>query len=743
MAEYEIVKGFQTKDGLALYDYDSLYNKPIVVKTVNNISPDELGNVQVTVNEESGFSPTVEATQVEEGVLITITNQDGTTETLLPKGEKGESGVYIGSGEMPEGYNVQIDPDGDAPLPYYKPRITQTSSHVIKIEQIPSEDGLQEVEPVEVILPDTINQTVKTGLTVAIIGDSISTFKNKNAYEIVITEEDVGKQLFSYITHYDVYKDTAATSLTNKTISKDGINSNYLIQPSDIGTQLSFIPSSEDVGKKIGIPKNYNDSNDTEKTWWQVAADHLGFEPIVASWSGSSITSHEATESYLKCAHAWHDHTIRKIGKRIPGTTNRIAPDVVLIYRGTNDLSHSDKVRLTSNYYNTVNWDYPSTDALTTTTYGYQEGLALTIQKIRKTYPNTKIVLCTCNVFKRKIYSSFPTRNNYFSLPQMNNAIRQTADFFGCHLIELDKCGITWENCYSEGYITDSSTKPTHPNTKGHQLMGKQAISDLLNRLHILDIEHIEDVIIFENTETEPEEPEVSTNIAILGTYMEGYYVKSGSGELAQSASYFIYKDVPIEAGAIYNVPYCRNYAFYDENGATVKAANTITDDGFTTATLSEAFITSPTGAVTLTATYRVSEIAPEDVTITKREAITEEPEEEINLISTGVLIDNCLVASKTGFLDFDNTVYFVYVVPVKEAVTYSIPEGRNYMFYDVNPYIDGIYNSEATILSSVGSTGSSSSTAQASAPIGASYLAVTYKYADIDPQYVVIKEQI
>jgi hypothetical protein len=29
---------------------------------------------------------------------------------------KGESGVYVGSGEMPEGYNVQIDPNGDADI---------------------------------------------------------------------------------------------------------------------------------------------------------------------------------------------------------------------------------------------------------------------------------------------------------------------------------------------------------------------------------------------------------------------------------------------------------------------------------------------------------------------------------------------------------------------------------------------------------------------------------------------------
>lgn len=30
-----------------------------------------------------------------------------------PQGEKGDSGVYVGSGDMPDGYNVQIDPDGE------------------------------------------------------------------------------------------------------------------------------------------------------------------------------------------------------------------------------------------------------------------------------------------------------------------------------------------------------------------------------------------------------------------------------------------------------------------------------------------------------------------------------------------------------------------------------------------------------------------------------------------------------
>lgn len=32
------------------------------------------------------------------------------------RGPHGVSGVYVGSGDMPEGYNVQIDPDGTPDL---------------------------------------------------------------------------------------------------------------------------------------------------------------------------------------------------------------------------------------------------------------------------------------------------------------------------------------------------------------------------------------------------------------------------------------------------------------------------------------------------------------------------------------------------------------------------------------------------------------------------------------------------
>jgi hypothetical protein len=40
----------------------------------------------------------------------------GPTGATGPQGPQGVSGVYVGSGDMPEGYNVQIDPDGEDSL---------------------------------------------------------------------------------------------------------------------------------------------------------------------------------------------------------------------------------------------------------------------------------------------------------------------------------------------------------------------------------------------------------------------------------------------------------------------------------------------------------------------------------------------------------------------------------------------------------------------------------------------------
>lgn len=520
-------------------------------------------------------------------------------------GPRGVSGVYVGAGDMPDGYNVQIDPNGDAPLPYYTPVITQPDTHTMRIDFAPSDDELPGVAPVELTLPDTASIKVKDGLTVAILGDSISTHPKMNAYEMVIEDADVGVELSSYITHYDA----------GKTISLDGKTSDYTITSEDVGTELTFIPCSSDVGKGLGEPLSYYKT--PLDVWWKVASDALGFEPIVASWSGTSVTSHTSIENGRKCSYAWHRHTIRTLGKRIPGSMKRLAPDVVLIYRGTNDFSNAQyKVSLTNGYFDEAKWTYPSTDKVGDGTYGLKQGLALTIKRIRTAYPRARIVLCTCNVFKRSNYANFPTNNGRFNIPQMNAAIREVAEFFGCQTIDLDRCGITWENMYNEGYVTDNPDKPVHPNESGHALMGRQAISDLLHKLHIDDIDPSFDEVEDVAHDATDDGGNVQTKIGDLyGTLVDNSLIHYPDGEFQTGTTiYFTYTDVAVDENTTYKAPSVRNVAFYDSDGTYISMFSA-------SGSLSGRKITTPDGAAKMTVTYKYEDFAspksPADVTIT------------------------------------------------------------------------------------------------------------------------------
>lgn len=83
------------------------------VKSVNGVTPDKNGNVEVagggSANKELIFTGAVSALyNGTEVVVVDIPEGE-----KGDKGDKGDPGVYVGSGDMPEGYNVQIDPSGD------------------------------------------------------------------------------------------------------------------------------------------------------------------------------------------------------------------------------------------------------------------------------------------------------------------------------------------------------------------------------------------------------------------------------------------------------------------------------------------------------------------------------------------------------------------------------------------------------------------------------------------------------
>lgn len=309
------------------------------------------------------------------------------------------------------------------------------------------------------------------GKYVAVIGDSISTGADMNPY-IKIIPSDVGNEVQSWVTFFDVYSDTSLTP-TNKTIGGVTLTAEM------IGTLQTFTPVAEDVGKEIGVADVYQQYLNQTFGWAYVLCEKAGAKLINASWSGASMCSGQGAQNYA-ASYAWHDCTIGRCKTR-DNDGNTIVPDVIIIYRGTNDFSHvqgGNQYSQLDSDYNLENNGYPETDIYDTDKYGFYRAYYLTIKKLRVAYPKAVIYCATLNEFKRITFDRFPTRNGQYTLPDMNNAIRDIANRMGCGIVEFDKDGITFENCGVEYQMWPSSS-PTHPYPNGHAVMAKKALSDI------------------------------------------------------------------------------------------------------------------------------------------------------------------------------------------------------------------------------------------------------------------------
>ena len=293
------------------------------------------------------------------------------------------------------------------------------------------------------------------GASVAIIGGSVDTHGNipniqyPNAVEITITDEDIGKTLKAYPTYYDLQKGLVV--------------GNHTIVSGDIGNELTFVPVNSDVGKSIGMPNNFND--DGMGVWWIIAQRYYNYIPIPVCWSGSSISDHNEDVLQTRTSGAFHPAQIRKCGTRIPGTNERIAPDIIIISgRATNDYSHAPYCKIEDDDYpiNQVPFVYPTTDKVGNDYY-IKRAYIKTIRDLQAAYPNTIIVLSTLGFNDRVSHTTGSVPDNGTNtLMQFNKAIREVADFMGCEVIETYLDGINEINLSS--YTSDG----THLTQIGH-----------------------------------------------------------------------------------------------------------------------------------------------------------------------------------------------------------------------------------------------------------------------------------
>jgi lysophospholipase L1-like esterase len=280
---------------------------------------------------------------------------------------------------------------------------------------------------------------------VSILGDSISTSKARDAVEFTIYKCDVSCLLKCYPTLFDV-----GERIGGKTITIDMV-----------GHEIEFIPTKKDINKSIGKPREVPELWQ-KIVWWDIVIKQLRLKLLQnASWVGARICTEE--QDIYKTAQAWHPAQIRKLSGR-DRNGKRVAPDIIIIFRGVNDFSHESFSRITS--FDPLLNKIPEDDRLTNGGYGFKEAYSLTIKKCNMEYPKAKIALCTCYYVNRQ--------NGVNTLDEYNAAIREIANKMQCFLIDFDKIGLSYNN------IDEFTIDGTHPNLKGHRLLGDTATKKLL-----------------------------------------------------------------------------------------------------------------------------------------------------------------------------------------------------------------------------------------------------------------------
>lgn len=204
-----------------------------------------------------------------------------------------------------------------------------------------------------------------------------------------------------------------------------------------------------------------------DEMWWKRVIDHFGMTLTVNdSYSGGFVANQDGGDG----ANILSSNTaINNLGST--------APDIVIVYAGVNDWNNNQVALGT----------YDGTQTFPTYNNTFREAYAIMLSKIQHKFPSAEIWVCTnpycCPAGTGSTAHNMPVPkagSGGTSLDAFNDAIRDMAGIFGCHVIEFTECGVNWQNLvtYTGDYATDNGL---HFNANGHALLAEQAIRDMVS----------------------------------------------------------------------------------------------------------------------------------------------------------------------------------------------------------------------------------------------------------------------
>ena len=189
---------------------------------------------------------------------------------------------------------------------------------------------------------------------------------------------------------------------------------------------------------------------DQANTWWQQAIDRLGMELLVNnSWSGSALLTEYrgAAPAYQeRCLNLHNDHL-----------ANPEDPDIIAIFLGTNDLNinlaYGYAMGSATPDYGSLITEQPDGTFTYAEPASFADAYVIMLHKISVRYPNAEVYCLS--LLQRNATDATTAQKN--SLVPYNTVIRTIAEHFNAYYVDqYNECGITSDSTNATYYMADT-----------------------------------------------------------------------------------------------------------------------------------------------------------------------------------------------------------------------------------------------------------------------------------------------
>ena len=277
---------------------------------------------------------------------------------------------------------------------------------------------------------------------------------------------------------YDSMVEELKSKYSGKYVSVIGDSISTFRGVSNDGTANSDIANNEPY-----YPDFSGNVSDYTLTYWGKIIKELDMKPcVINTWSGSMAYGKDDGVGKNMLVRAGELH-------RDNGTPSNksddIAPDVILVYLGINDLSGGrlydaelsgiiaggyTKSEI-GTWFNGVlaQANRAGSEVIPGTTYkNFSQVYALSLNKMKELYPNAEIY---CLTYQETNHPSISTER----FNEFNNAVKALADYFGATVVDQSLDSITKDNCHA--FAGDMTS--LHPTATGHAIMAENIMKNM------------------------------------------------------------------------------------------------------------------------------------------------------------------------------------------------------------------------------------------------------------------------